>query len=353
MEREIKEVVTARRQLEGGGFEVRRTIGGGLPHVDPFLLFDHAGEMVYGPGEAKGAPSHPHRGFETVTYMTQGSFVYWDSIGNTGITKAGDVEWMTAGSGVVHGAGATPEMLQKGGTIEAFQLWVNLPRTLKFATPRSQNVEGKTIPQLPIYESNITTTAVNTIVAKTATPAATVRREIGRVRVIAGTCNGVSSVIETRTPIVYFDVQLDQSGASFDVPIPVTHNCILYVYRGAAQFGNRTTPTIAKEGQMVVLNEPPKVTTATTATTATSTVRITANATIGARILVIAGRPLREPVVPYGPFVMNTQAEIQQCFVDYRAGRIGSCEVSERKYAASLRALGLSQAADDELQLPT
>ncbi|HEU0092969.1 MAG TPA: pirin family protein, partial [Vicinamibacteria bacterium] len=182
MSRKVERVITAHRQLEGGGFVVRRPFPtGALALVDPFLLLDEMGPAAYGPGEAKGAPDHPHRGFETVTYMLEGQFEHEDSAGNKGAIAAGDVQWMTAGSGVVHSEMPSGDIRRRGGRIHGFQVWVNLPARDKMMRPRYQEVPGARIPHAATEDGR------------------------AEVRVIAGEALGVRAVIDTRTPIVYQD----------------------------------------------------------------------------------------------------------------------------------------------------
>ena len=185
MTRKVERVITAHRQLEGGGFVVRRPFPtAALALVDPFLLLDEMGPADYAPGEAKGAPDHPHRGFETVTYMLEGQFEHEDSAGNKGAIAAGDVQWMTAGSGVVHSEMPADDIRRRGGLTHGFQVWVNLPARDKMMRPRYQEVPGSRIPRAVTGDGR------------------------AEVRVIAGEALGVRAVIDTRTPIVYQDWKL-------------------------------------------------------------------------------------------------------------------------------------------------
>jgi quercetin 2,3-dioxygenase len=286
MSREVEKVVTAHRQLEGGGFSVRRPFPtGGLELVDPFLLLDEMGPAEYGPGEAVGAPDHPHRGFETVTYMLDGAFEHEDSAGNRGLIARGDVQWMTAGRGVVHSEMPSQQIRERGGRVHGFQVWVNLPARDKMMAPRYQEVPGARIPEA-------------------ATPDG-----LARVRVIAGEALGARAVIDTRTPIVYQDWTL-KPGAVVDQPLAEGHRAFVYVFEGSATVGSQARAV--RDGELGLLGKGDHVRLA-----------VPAGAATGARLLLLAGEPLREPVARYGPFVMNTRSEILQAVEDFRAGRLG------------------------------
>jgi quercetin 2,3-dioxygenase len=283
--RPVSEVVTAHRQLEGGGFVVRRpfpTAGRSL--VDPFLLLDEMGPVEYAPGEAVGAPDHPHRGFETVTYLLEGEMEHEDSAGHRGRLAAGDVQWMTAGAGVVHSELPSRRMMDEGGRMHGFQIWVNLPARDKLIAPRYQEIASAKIPAAQTTDGR------------------------ARVKVIAGEALGVKAAIETRTPIVYQHWELDP-GASVETHVGAELEAMLYVFGGALEVDGRRV----EDGQLAILG-------------AGDTVRLSvpADASSTARALLLGGTPLREPVARYGPFVMNTPAEIQQAFTDFRSGRLGA-----------------------------
>jgi len=289
MTRKVERVITAQRQLEGGGFVVRRPFPTeGLPLVDPFLLLDEMGPVDYGPGEAKGAPDHPHRGFETVTYMLEGQFEHEDSAGNKGAIAAGDVQWMTAGSGVVHSEMPAGDIRQRGGRIHGFQVWVNLPAREKMMPPRYQEVPASRIPQ------------------------AATRDGRAEVRVIAGEALGARAVIDTRTPIVYQDWRLN-SGAVVEQPLAEGHHAFVYVFEGRAEVGSDGQSL--RDGELGLLGPGDGVRLA-----------VPSGAPVGARLLLLAGQPLREPVARYGPFVMNTESEIRQALSDYRSGRFAQIQ---------------------------
>jgi len=282
--REVARVVTAHRQLEGAGFPVRRPVPTpGTDHVDPFLLIDEMGPIAYPPGQAVGAPDHPHRGFETVTYIVEGGVEHEDSAGHRGTLGPGDVQWMTAGGGIVHSETPTARLLDQGGRMHGFQIWVNLPARLKMTTPRYQEVSATKVPRA--------------------------RSDDGRaeVNVIAGSALGARAVIETHTPIVFLDWKLDD-GADVTVEVPADHRALVYVFEGSAMIGDAAA-TVA-DGNMTILGEG-------------SAARLRTAEGKRARLLLLAGVPLREPVARYGPFVMNTEQELVQALQDFRSGKMG------------------------------
>ena len=279
--RSVQRVVPTFRTLEGAGFVVRRPFPTArLADVDPFLLLDHLGPFDAPPGEAKGAPDHPHRGFETVTYLLEGEWEHKDSAGNAGHLRPGDVQWMTAGAGVVHSEMPSANVLENGGRIHGVQLWVNLPRAAKMTRPRYQEIPAGRIPRAT--------------------------RDGVTVRVIAGEAYGESAVIETHTPILYFHVSL-AAGARFEERAPEGFTLMAYVLEGDVRAGGDERPV--REGELAIF--------------APSGDGVALAAAAPSEVLVIGGAPLREPVARYGPFVMSTQAELVQAFEDYRAGRMG------------------------------
>ena len=281
--REAARVVTAHRQREGAGFIVRRPFPTqGLDHVDPFLLLDEMGPVDYRPGEAVGAPDHPHRGFETITYMLEGQFEHEDSAGHKGVLRPGDVQWMTAGAGIVHSEMPSHQIRDKGGRVHGFQIWVNLPAKLKMTRPRYQEVAGSKIPTAASADGK------------------------ARVRVVAGEALGASAVIDTYIPIVYQDWTLD-AGADVTVALPKEQQAMAFVFEGSVLVGNEGTEI--KDGQLAMLGSG-------------DAVRFR-GAEGGGRLLLLAGVPIKEPVARYGPFVMNTQAEIVQAVRDYQSGKMG------------------------------
>jgi quercetin 2,3-dioxygenase len=278
-------IVHARRTVEGGGFVVRRPFPTPeLPLFDPFLLLDEMGPVDYAPGKAVGAPDHPHRGFETVTYLLDGEFEHEDSAGNRGRLTPGDIQWMTAGRGVVHSEMPSARVRKDGGRVHGFQLWVNLPARDKMTDPRYQDVSAATLPVATSGDGKAT------------------------VKVIAGEALGVSARVETRTPILYLDVSL-QPGARVTLPAPAGYNAAVYVFEGAVRVGEHHD---AASGDFVLLGPGDAVALA-----------CADDAGSPARMLVLGGAPLDEPVARYGPFVMNTEAEIRQAIADYQSGNFG------------------------------
>jgi len=281
--REVHRLVTAHRQKEGGGFVVRRPFPTAeFDHVDPFLLLDEMGPVTYGPGEAVGAPDHPHRGFETVTYMLDGEFEHEDNAGNRGSIRPGDVQWMTAGDGVIHSEMPARWVRERGARVHGFQIWVNLPAKFKRVPPRYQDVRAEAMP--------------------------TWRSDDGRatVKVIAGRAKGVEGAAQTRIPITMLDVALARD-AVVTLEVPGGQNALAYVFGGAVAVGEGARA--ARDGDMALLTDGEDV-----------TLRATED---GTRVLLLAGTPLHEPVARYGPFVMNTREEIFEAMGDYQSGRFG------------------------------
>lgn len=282
--RTVSRIITSVQTLEGEGFLVNRPFPSHtLADFDPFLLLDELGPASPGPGEAKGAPDHPHRGFETVTYILEGRLQHKDSQGRAGLLGPGDVQWMTAGAGVVHSEMPEAEFARTGGRMHGFQLWVNLPQRDKMMHPRYQEILSGHIP---------TATSADGAVS---------------VNVIAGEALGARAVIDTRTPITFLHFTL-QPGARLVQPIPRDYQAFAYVAGGAGRFGFDAQPARAR--QMVAF--------------ANDGDRVALAAPEPLSVLLIAGLPLHEPVVRYGPFVMNTEAEIRQALVDYQSGRMGA-----------------------------
>jgi quercetin 2,3-dioxygenase len=284
--KEVTQVVTAHRQTEGAGFVVRRPFPSvGLPLVDPFLLLDEMGPIEYAPGEAVGAPDHPHRGFETVTYALEGEFQHEDSAGHRGALGPGDVQWMTAGAGIIHSEEPSDRIRRDGGRVHGFQVWVNLPAALKMTSPRYQELSANRIPQAQSDDGK------------------------ARVRVIAGSALGVAAAIETHTPIVYQDWSLD-SGGDVTLPLDAAQQAMVYVFEGSVRVGD--SGALVKDGQLAILGPGQAV-----------RLRGPEQAGEHGRLLLLAGVPIGEPVARYGPFVMNTSQEIMQAFQDYQSGRMG------------------------------
>ena len=274
-QRRVKQIVRGRATSDGAGVKLTRVIGSAeLPDLDPFLMLDEFGSDK--PGDyLAGFPEHPHRGFETVTYMLAGRMRHHDNQGNTGLLGPGSVQWMTAGRGILHSE--MPE--QEHGLMQGFQLWVNLPARDKMCAPRYQDIPADAVPLV--------------------TPATGVQ-----VRVLAGSLGDIEGPVRAvATAPVYLDITL-QPSTQFSVPLPREHSAFAYVFEGEAAIGDATA---VQRGQLAVLDTGDSVT-------------LTAGKN-GARMILVAGRPLREPVAKYGPFVMNTQQEIVQAVEDFRAGK--------------------------------
>jgi hypothetical protein len=249
------------------------------------MLFDEMGPMDVAPGEAKGAPDHPHRGFETVTYMLDGKFEHKDSQGHSGELDSGDVQWMTAGSGVIHSEMPEKEFARKGGRLHGFQLWVNLPKRDKMIAPRYQDIKSSRIPAAESDNGNV------------------------KAKVIAGESLGKKAVIDTRTPIMYLHFTI-QPGSRVSQPVPQGFNAFAYVVEGEGMFGADGTRA-TKQQAVLFGNDGNEV------------VIKALEAKSPLDVLLIAGQPLNEPVARYGPFVMNSEEEIRQAIDDYRSGRMG------------------------------
>ena len=277
--RAVVEVVQAHRTVEGGGFVVRRpfpTVS--LDHIDPFLLLDEMGPVEYGPGEAVGAPEHPHRGFETVTYLLHGAMEHRDSSGGVGTITPGGVQWMTAGSGVVHSELPPASMLKLGGKMHGFQLWVNLPAAKKMIAPRYQGFDAEEI---------VAHTLVNG----------------GVMKVVAGEVAGVQGKVNTTSPVTYAHIVFAAGDQVVWGP-EEGHTALVHCFGGEVEVNGKK----AVDGQMVVLER--------------SAGEVRVHSVSGASVLLLGGEPLGEPVARYGPFVMNTQAEIVQAFEEYQAGTL-------------------------------
>lgn len=275
----VTRLIRAQRAVEGDGFVVRRPFPtASLSYIDPFLLFDHMGPVEFAPGAGTGTPWHPHRGFETVTYLLEGDAEHRDSMGNHGFLHAGDTQWMTAGSGVLHKEGPSADAQLRGGRTHGLQLWVNLPASLKMTTPAYQDLRA----------------AKN---ARRDEPGATVR-------VIAGELFGLTGTGSTHTPISYAHVTLD-AAASVSTALPVDHVVLAYPMTGALLIGDRQVDegilAVIEGDQLTLTGVAPR-----------------------SEIIVLTGQPIGEPVARYGPFVMNTEDELRQAYIDFDHGRFGS-----------------------------
>ncbi|HEX5340001.1 MAG TPA: pirin family protein [Gammaproteobacteria bacterium] len=289
--RSVKRVLSSIRTREGGGFIVHRPFPTNmLMDFDPFLLLDEMGPVDYAPGEAVGAPDHPHRGFETVTYVLEGKMQHKDSHGHAGSIGPGDVQWMTAGAGVVHSEMPEDGFRAAGGRMHGFQIWVNLPQRDKMMKPRYQELPNAGIPVAESSDGKV------------------------RVKIIAGESLGKSAAIDTRTPIAFLHISM-QPGGELVQPLPANYNAFAFVIAGEGRFGSEAEAGTAH--QMVIF--------ASDGGAVKLSVPETAQAPL--ELLLLAGVPLNEPVVRYGPFVMNSEQEIHQAMRDYQSGRMGEITI--------------------------
>jgi quercetin 2,3-dioxygenase len=288
-ERPVKAVNTAPSGLEGEGFPVRRAFAGAtIAELDPFIHMDQMGEIEYAPGEPKGTPWHPHRGFETVTYIIDGTFDHQDSNGGGGRITNGDTQWMTAGAGILHIEAPPEQLVASGGLFHGIQLWVNLPRANKWNPPQYQDIRAR--------ESALLTTPDGGSL----------------LRVIAGDLDGHAGPGSTFTPITLVHATVSP-GAAVKIPWRADFNALAYVLAGSGTAGAEKRPV--RMGQLVVYGPGDSL---------TFEAVTTRSASPDLEVLLLGGQPIREPVVQYGPFVMNTQEEIAQAFEDYQAGRLGT-----------------------------
>ena len=301
--RPVRSVTTAPRGFEGEGFPVRRAFQGvDIADLDPFIHLDQMGEVEYAPGEPKGTPWHPHRGFETVTYIIDGTFEHQDSNGGGGVITNGDTQWMTAGSGILHIEKPPEWLVAAGGLFHGFQLWVNLPSKDKFLQPRYQDIRSGDVALLTSADGGTL------------------------LRVIAGELPGRDGTLpaaprahrgpgSTHTPIIMIHATL-HPGARLDLPWPAGFNALAYVLNGNGVFGGTGSEAArAHEGQLVGFGPGDTLTAAADPTIEGPAPTLD--------LLLLGGQPIGEPVAWYGPFVMNTHAELAQAFSDYKAGRLG------------------------------
>ena len=289
-QRPVVAVSTAPSGFEGDGFPVRRAFAGiEMAELDPFIHMDQMGEVEYAPGEPKGTPWHPHRGFETVTYIIDGVFEHEDSNGGGGVITNGDTQWMTAGAGILHIERPPEHLVVSGGLFHGIQLWVNLPRAQKWSPPRYQDLRATEVGTLAAADGG------------------------ALVRVIAGDVAGTAGPGRTSTPITMLHATISP-GARLELPWRADFNALAYVLAGAGTAGPERRPVAT--GQLAVFGPG-------------DALRLEAAAFQESRapeldVLVLGGRPIREPVAWYGPFVMNTRDELMEAFEDYRSGRLGA-----------------------------
>lgn len=282
--RPVRSVTTAPSGTEGEGFPVRRAFAGvSLADLDPFLHMDQMGEVNYAPYEPRGTDWHPHRGFETVTYIMDGTFVHQDSHGGGGIISNGATQWMTAGGGILHIETPPDDLVIRGGLFHGVQLWVNLPSHLKMLPPAYQNLEGNMVTLLSTPDAGTL------------------------IRLIAGELGGHQGPGSTHTPIVVAHLTLEP-GAQAVLPWNPTYNAMAYALAGSGTAG--TEAASLNLGQLALFGEG-------------DTLTLKASTTSSLDVLLLGGQPLREPVAAQGPFVMNTRTELQQAFDDFQAGRLG------------------------------
>jgi quercetin 2,3-dioxygenase len=288
-ERSVQSVTTAQSGFEGEGFPVRRAFTGvSLEQLDPFIHLDQMGEVEYAPGEPKGTPWHPHRGFETVTYMIDGTFEHQDSQGGGGVITNGDTQWMTAGSGLLHIEKPPESLVMSGGLFHGFQLWVNLPSKDKFLAPRYQDLRAREVVLLRSPDGG------------------------AFLRVIAGEVGGHQGPGSTHTPISMVHATLSP-GAQLRLPWRRDFNALVYVLSGKGAFGVQRRP--AEMGQLVVFGSGDQITIAADPVQESRSPEMD--------VLILGGKPIGEPVAWYGPFVMNTRNELIQAYEDFQAGKLG------------------------------
>jgi len=288
--RPVRSITTAPTGFEGEGFPVRRAFAGvDMSLLDPFVHMDEMGEVDYGPGEPKGTAWHPHRGFETVTYMIDGIFQHRDSTGGGGVITNGDTQWMTAGAGILHIERPPEELVVSGGLFHGIQLWVNLPASRKFVPPQYQDIRGQEVSLLTSPDG------------------------ASLVRIIAGDVAGFRGPGSTNTPMTMLHATLSP-GAELVLPWPREYNALVYALSGRGTAGPQRQPL--RGGQLAVFGEGDSITLTADETQQSNTPALD--------VLVLGGQPIGEPVAWYGPFVMNTRDELQQAFDDFRAGRMGT-----------------------------
>ena len=291
--RPVRSVTTAPRGFEGEGFPVRRAFQGvALADLDPFVHLDQMGEVEYAPGEPKGTPWHPHRGFETVTYMIDGTFEHEDSNGGGGVITNGDTQWMTAGAGILHIEKPPEALVVSGGLFHGFQLWVNLPAQDKFIPPRYQDLRSGEVTLLTSADGG------------------------ALLRLIAGSLAGHDGPGATHTPITMIHATL-YPGSRLHLPWNPAFNALAYVLNGSGTFGAERRP--AHDGQLVLYGPGASI-------TATADPKQESRSP-NLDLLILGGQPIGEPVAWYGPFVMNSQQELAQAFEDFHAGRLGTIPV--------------------------
>ncbi|MEB8344157.1 pirin family protein [Streptomyces endophyticus] len=294
--RPVLAVTTAPSGFEGEGFPVRRAFAGiNYKHLDPFIMMDQMGEVEYEAGEPKGTPWHPHRGFETVTYIIDGTFIHQDSNGGGGTITDGDTQWMTAGSGLLHIETPPESLVMSGGLFHGLQLWVNLPAKDKMKNPRYQDIRGGQVKLLTTADGG------------------------ALLRVIAGELDGNEGPGITHTPITMVHATV-RPGAEATLPWREDYNGLVYVLAGRGSVGTDRRPV--HTGQTAVFGAGSSLTVRADESQDANTPDL--------EVVILGGQPIREPMAHYGPFVMNNKAELQQAFDDFQAGRLGVVPTKER-----------------------
>jgi len=289
-QRPVKGVTVAPHGVEGEGFPVRRAFAGvQLDDLDPFIHLDQMGAVEYAPGEPKGTPWHPHRGFETVTYMIDGTFEHQDSNGGGGLITNGDTQWMTAGAGILHIEKPPEALVRSGGLFHGFQLWVNLPAAQKWSPPRYQDIRASEVALASSLDGG------------------------ALIRVIAGEVAGHQGPGSTYSPMTLVHATLSP-GAHVVLPWRSDYNALAYVMAGRATVGIEQRPVAT--GQLTVFGPGDAISIGADAVQESRSPNVD--------VLILGGRPIRESVAWMGPFVMNTREEVLQAVADYQAGRLGS-----------------------------
>jgi quercetin 2,3-dioxygenase len=300
-ERPVRSVTTAPSGFEGEGFPVRRAFAGvHLRDLDPFVHLDQMGEVEYAPGEPKGTPWHPHRGFETVTYMIDGIFDHQDSLGGGGRITDGDTQWMTAGAGILHIEAPPEQLVVSGGLFHGLQLWVNLPAAKKFSPPRYQDIRGKEATLLASHDGG------------------------ALLRLIAGAIDGHTGPGSTHTPITLLHATVSP-GARLVLPWRRDFNALVYVLAGRGTVGAERRPV--STGQLALFGRGDFLSAGAATHQDSHTPRL--------ELFVLGGQPIREPVAQYGPFVMNTREELIQAMADFQAGRLGVIPATRMPHTAA------------------
>ena len=296
--RRVRSVTTAPSGFEGEGFPVRRAFAGvDLSLLDPFIHMDQMGEVDYAPGEPKGTPWHPHRGFETVTYLVDGTFEHQDSNGGGGLITNGDTQWMTAGKGILHIEKPPEQLVVSGGLFHGVQLWVNLPREQKWVDPRYQDLRGGAVGLVASPDGGTL------------------------LRLIAGDLEGHQGPGSTYTPMTMVHATV-APGASVDIPWRSDFNALAYVLSGDGYVGADRQPV--RTGQLTVFGQGPSTAAGTADVLRVAAAPVQESRHGALEVLLLGGRPIREPLAWGGPFVMNTKSEVLQAFEDFQSGRLGS-----------------------------